>query len=83
MTTLTIELDEAQVARLNALAAAWQADISDVIDAALHALEDQHALPAFTPEHEAAIRAGLADIEAGRTVDHGALFARLDQRHGV
>ena len=70
MTRVTLELDDAQAARLKALAAEWQADPSYVVAAALDLLDQVHPEPPFTPEQEAAIRAGLADAAAGRLVDH-------------
>ena len=70
MTTVTLELDDEHVERLKALAAEWQADPGDVVTAAIDMLDQMHAEPPFTPEQEAAIRAGLADATAGRLVDH-------------
>jgi len=70
MTTITVELDEAQAARLETLAAKWQADVKDVLIAGVEMLTQGEGEPSLTPEQEAAIRAGLADIEAGRLIDN-------------
>ena len=82
MTTITLELDDEQAARLKALAAEWQTDPGEVVAAALDMLDQAHAEPPFTPEQEAAIRAGLADAAAGRLIDHDELFAELDEKYG-
>ena len=70
MTTVTLELDDEHAERLKAIAAEWQAEPGDVIAAALHLLDQTQTEPPFTPEEEAAIRAGLADAAAGRLIDH-------------
>ena len=82
MATVTLELDDVHAERLKAIAAEWQAEPSEVVTAALDMLEQAHAEPPFTPEQEAAIRAGLADAAAGRLIDHDDVFAELDEKYG-
>jgi len=80
-TTVTLQLDEAHAERLQALAADMQVDQGAVVAA----LIDQYGLAPtpFTAEQEAALRAGLADAEAGRLADQDAVFARLEAKYGA
>jgi predicted transcriptional regulator len=75
MTTITLEPEDDQIEKLRAAAALWGSSVDELVMAAVEALDVDRTLSPYSPEQEAAIREGLADIEAGRVYDHDAVMA--------
>jgi predicted transcriptional regulator len=70
MATITLDLDDARFARLEALAASLQTNVSDVVAQLLDSTNEPSDHDDFTPAQIAAIREGLQAIEEGLEYDN-------------
>ena len=84
----TIDLDRQTLGELDDLVASGRfASREDVVREAVRLLQEREGvdeavdLDSLDPETRAAVEAGLADIEAGRTEDAEVVFARLQERY--
>jgi predicted transcriptional regulator len=86
MTTFTIEFDQSTSDALQKAADARRTNVEALIaDATAVYLAEEEGMdgaPPFTAEQIKEIELGIADIEAGRTVPHGQVFADLRAKHG-
>jgi predicted transcriptional regulator len=78
MSTVTLELQDEHLEQLRTWAAELKMDLSELVGL----LVEQYAAretAAYAPEQEAAIRAGLDDIAAGRVIAHEDVMRDADR----
>jgi predicted transcriptional regulator len=86
MTSITINLPDDIVQRLTVQAERLKTSLADLTEAfVIRGIEDEEGAqegwdPSLTPEDIVAIKAGLADIEVGRTIPHEIVFEELRKR---
>lgn len=86
MSTLTIDLDDAQEARLKELAGRTGRSpdtlVREALDIYAEALDQAEQSLPYSPEEIAAVEAGLAAAERGEVIPHEDVFERLRRKYG-